>query len=89
MQAVLNGLYQVKAVLAKTSAKYFKDFEPYTTFSLSLPITRLAGASNGMYATMVTVQVWPVEGDAEPVVFEISVTNLSQRLQAFDLRSIA
>ena len=89
MQIVLTGLYQVKAVLTKTSAKYFKDFEPDTTFSLSLPITRLTGASNGMYAPMVVVQVWPVEGDAEPVVFEISVTNLSQRLQAFDLRSVA
>ena len=89
MQAVLTGSYQVKAVLAKTSAKYFKDFEPYTTFSLSLPITRLAGASNGMYAPMVVVQVWSVGSDAEPVVFEISVTKLSKRLQAFDLRSVA
>ena len=89
MQAVLTGSYQVKAVLAKTSAKYFKDFEPYTTFSLSLPITRLAGASNGMYAPMVVVQVWSVGSDVEPVVFEISVTKLSKRLQAFDLRSVA
>ena len=88
MQVVLSGLYQVKAVLAKTSAKYFKDFEPYTTFSLSLPITRLTGASNGMYAPMVEVQVWPVEGGAEPVTFEISVTNLSQRLQAFELECV-
>ena len=80
-----SPVLKVVKVIKKTSAKVFSKVDPGDSLVLSITLEHQGGASNGVYASMVKVDVIKYNGEPSLCVWK-SMSQLANILENFDLK---